>query len=141
MNKYKLKIYPKGRGREVYRVITIAGNKKLDNLCRSILDAFDFSDDHLYEFCMDNKMYSQNAIEPPATKITLDKLDLIKGQKFLLHYDFGDDWQFVITVQAVERIEKTEKTTIIKSVGTIEQYSFWEEDFEEDVNSEFSYPN
>lgn len=125
MNKYKLKIYPKGRGREVYRVITIAGNKNLDNLCCSILDAFDFSDDHLYEFCMDNKMYSHNAIEPPATKITLDELDLIKGQKFLLHYDFGDDWQFVITVQAVEIIEKTEKTTIIKSVGTVVQYPFW----------------
>ena len=32
----------------------------LDQLCMAILSAFDFTAEHLYEFCMDNKMYSED---------------------------------------------------------------------------------
>ena len=42
MNKYRLKVYPKGSGREIYRVIEIGGNASLDNLCGAILEAYDF---------------------------------------------------------------------------------------------------
>ena len=57
---YTLKVYPAGLGRSVYRTITICGTDTLDQLCMAILSAFDFTAEHLYEFCMDNKMYSED---------------------------------------------------------------------------------
>ena len=51
---YTLKVYPAGLGRSVYRTITICGTDTLDQLCMAILSAFDFTAEHLYEFCMDN---------------------------------------------------------------------------------------
>ena len=39
---YKLKVYPAGMSREVYRVIEICGKETLDTLCAAIMDAFDF---------------------------------------------------------------------------------------------------
>ena len=49
-------------------------------------------------------MYSEYAYQSdpeedePSADITLDEVGLCKGQKFALHYDFGDDWMFTITV-------------------------------------------
>lgn len=106
---YTLKLYPAGLGRSVYRTMTICGTDTLDQLCMAILSAFDFTAEHLYEFCMDNKMYSEDCYrfnpmkvdmfdedDAEETDITLDELGLIEGQKFSLHYDFGDDWMFAI---------------------------------------------
>lgn len=49
-NQYTMKIYPAGRGRDVYRNIEICGNSTLNQLCQIILESFDFIDEHLYEF-------------------------------------------------------------------------------------------
>ena len=103
-NQYLMKVYPAGRGRDVYRNIEICGNSTLNQLCGVILESFDFIDEHLYEFCMDNKMYSEDCYrfnpmeddlfdedDAEGTDIALDELGLIEGRKFSLHYDFGDD--------------------------------------------------
>ena len=63
MSRYTFKIYPAGRGREIYRIIKISGKDTLDTLCEFILRSFDFIHEHLYEFCMDNKMYSDDSYE------------------------------------------------------------------------------
>ena len=87
---YSIKVYPAGKGRDVYRNIEICGDETLDQLCRIILDAFDFIDEHLYEFCMDNRQYGKDVYyatsmeQDPSTDIALDKLGLYNGQKFLL---------------------------------------------------------
>lgn len=76
-----MKIYPAGRGREVYRNIEICGSSTLNQLCQVILESFDFIDEHLYEFCMDNRMYSEHAYQSdpegdePSADITLDELE------------------------------------------------------------------
>lgn len=133
-NQYTLKIYPQGRGREVYRVIEICGSDTLDQLCAAILDAYDFIDEHLYEFCMDNRMYSEYSFQSdpegdePSTKIKLDRLRLYKGQKFSLHYDFGDDWMFVISVTKVTEIETYHRPAVVKEKGSVEQYPEYDED-------------
>ena len=77
----------------------------MNRLCEIILESFDFTDEHLYEFCIDNRMYDeynyQSELEgdESSVEITLDEFGLIEKQKFSLHYDFGDDWMFVITVK------------------------------------------
>ena len=127
---YSIKVYPAGMGREVYRNIEICGDETLDRLCQIILEAFDFDDEHLYEFCMDNCMYSENSYQSDpeeddaSTDIALDKLKLNKGQKFSLHYDFGDDWMFTITIHKINEVEESFEPRIIKSKGQIQQYPY-----------------
>lgn len=131
---YSIKVYPAGRGREVYRNIEICGDQSLDQLCSVILEAFDFSEDHLYEFCMDNRMYSKNSYRSfsefgePSTNITLDELELCKGQKFSVHYDFGDDWMFTITVSRIDEVQEKRETRIVKAKGDIQQYPDYDND-------------
>jgi len=128
INQYTLKVYPLGRGRQVYRTIEICGKDTLDTLCSTIIDSFDLYDEHLYEYCMDNRMYSRNSYQSSArlgdrsTNINLDKLDLVKGQKFSLHYDFGDDWMFPISVVKIEQVDQPHHPRIIKEKGSIKQY-------------------
>ena len=134
---YTLKVYPAGMSREIYRVIRISGKDTLDRLCSVIISSFDFIDEHLYEFCMDNRMYSDCSFQSdpdygePSTKIALDKLRLDKGQNFSLHYDFGDDWMFTIHVQKIEDEQRKANPELIKSVGVLEQYPDYE-DWDED---------
>ena len=142
---YSMKVYPAGRGREIYRNIEICGHNTLNQLCRTILNAFDFIDEHLYEFCMDNRMYSEDAYQSdpegnePSADITLDKIGLYKGQKFLLHYDFGDDWMFTIRVSKISEVQGSFEPRVVKAKGNIQQYPDWddedwnEEDWDEEV--------
>lgn len=136
---YTLKVYPLGLGREIYRVIEICGRDTLDDLCMAILEAFDFYHEHLYEFCMDCKMYSDSSYQYQpmeeddlSTDIALDDLHLTEKQKFMLHYDFGDDWQFIITVQKASETKGYTKPKIVKRKGSVEQYPDWDDEFEED---------
>lgn len=139
-NSYRLKVYPTGQSRDVYRVLEITGNHTLDDLCGAILDVFDFIDEHLYEFCMDNKMYSDHTYQSdpeddsPSTNIEIDKIGLVKGQNFSLHYDFGDDWMFVIHVQQIEPGAKKNTVRLIKEKGHIEQYPDWDDDDYDDYD-------
>ena len=131
---YSMKVYPAGRGREVYRNIEICGDNSLDQLCGIILEAFDFTDEHLYEFCMDNRMYNDNAYQaiPGRNKLstdrTLDEIGLYKGQKFSLHYDFGDDWMFTIRVSKISEVQGSFEPRIVKAKGSVQQYPDWDED-------------
>ena len=132
--KYTLKVFPAGAGKQVYRVIEMSGEHSLDDLCRIILSSFDFIDEHLYEFCMDNRMYSDYSYQSnpeggePSTRVKLDKLGLMIKQKFSLHYDFGDDWMFTITVQNITETAEKTAPRVIKEKGAMEQYPDWEED-------------
>lgn len=135
---YSMKVYPAGRGREVYRNIEVCGDCSLNQLCGIILEAFDFIDEHLYEFCMDNRMYSNNSYQlypqgdELSTDITLDRIGLYKGQKFSLHYDFGDDWMFTITVSKISDVQTSFVPRIVKSKGSIQQYPDLEDDDEDE---------
>lgn len=123
-----MKVYPAGRGHDIYRNIEICGNSTLGQLCQVILKAFDFIDEHLYEFCMDNRRHSEHTYRSnpegygSTVDITLDEVGLCKGQKFILHYDFGDNWMFTITVSKISEVQEDFKPRIIKSKGSIQQY-------------------
>lgn len=133
MIQYTFKVYPQGRGREVYRVFTMSGEFTLDDLCEYILEEFDFIHEHLYEFCMDNRPYSDSCLEyrdemeRTHTNIPIRQLDLKKGQKFTLHYDYGDDWLFVINTQRVDKVNTEEPPCLLKSKGSVEQYLDYDE--------------
>ena len=91
---------------------------------------------------MDNRMYSEHAYQSdpegdePSADITLDEVGLCKGQKFALHYDFGDDWMFTITVSKISEVQEDFEPCVIKSKGTIQQYPDWDEDDFDESNIE-----
>ncbi len=140
-NQYTLKVYPAGMGLQAYRVMEVCGEDSLDHLCAYIMESFDFTMEHMYEFCMDNRMYSDHSYQSapegdePSTAVKLDKLGLTKGQKFSLHYDFGDDWMFTISVTKIAEVESYRKARVTKKKGEVEQYPDFDE-FDEDEEEE-----
>ena len=118
-------------------MIAICEQDTLDDLCWVILNSFDFDHDHMYEFAMDNKVYNQAfeykyvSAEEGAygfgshgTKGALHSLQLQEKQKFLFHYDFGDDWLFQITVSKIQEVPEYIPHSVIKEKGSIEQYPY-----------------
>ena len=138
MSRYTLKVYPAGQGRTTYRTMEISGKDTLDRLCEFILESYDFIHEHLYEFCMDNRMYSEFSYRydaedgSPSTDIAIDEIGLVKGQNFSLHYDYGDDWMFTIHVQKIAEEPRKKPPVLLKSVGSVEQYPDWDEWDDED---------
>ena len=60
----------------------------------------------------------------------LTHLNPEKGTKFYFHYDFCDDWYFVIHVSKAEKDKSLSKhSKCIKSVGTVKQYGYDDEDY------------
>lgn len=131
--RYTFKVYPNRMSREAYRVFSIDGRDNLDDLCHMILNLFDFSWEHMYEFTLTGKLYRDDNFvcdgegEFSTDQTVINQLGLWKGSKFWFHYDFGDDWVFVISVQKVEETDLYEKPLFIRGKGSVEQYPEWEE--------------
>lgn len=126
-----------------YRHIKISGDSTLFDLHLAIIDAFDFYDDHLHVFFMDNKIwskresyYDERASESGYTtsEITLEELELSVGKQFKYVFDFGDEW--LLQCKVLKRLnEPNVKTQIIKSIGeSPEQYPEYDEDWDEDYD-------
>ena len=120
-----------------YRHIQIAASATLYRLHKAILDAFDFEDDHMHAFFMDNHlwspecMYSSDASEP-GERLTrsykLSQFHLQKGDKFRYVFDFGDAWEFQCRLLR-ETEEATKTPIVLRSVGeSPEQYPDWDEE-------------
>ena len=136
INRYTLKVYPAGGSRIAYRVIEISGKDTLERLAEVILQAFDFFHEHMYEFCMDNRMYSDDSYQSDpepgerSVRVALDRTGLYKGMNFLFHYDFGDDWKFVVHVQKIQ-VREYAVPEVTGGKGKVVQYpdvEFWGED-------------
>ena len=141
-NIYKLKItldYDK----RIYRVIRICALDTLDDLSDIILSSFNFSDDHLYLFNMDNVKYSENCYNrmpdysEESTDIALDNLHLAEKQKILYLYDFGDEWVFRILVQKIDCEKAYSKPLVLEAAGEVEQYPDCDEEYGEEVSLQF----
>lgn len=57
----------------------------------------------------------------------LTHLNPEKGTRFYFHYDFGDDWYLLFMFQS----RKDKSLKCIKSVGTVKQYGYDAEDFDD----------
>lgn len=116
--------------KRVYRIIEMRATDTLDDLHDEILESYEFDDDHLYSFFMDNKAWSNNEYCSPrangrrANKIKLEQLDLSPKQKFLYLYDYGDNWEFEVEFVENGVVESNKKyPRILKSSGeSPEQY-------------------
>lgn len=131
-----------------YRHIRIRETATLWQLHEIIQRAFEFDDDHMHAFFLDNRTWSperayfseKSNIGKRLTKsMTLKKAGLKQGDKFKYVFDFGDEWVFQCRVlRCIE--EATDIPCIVRSVGEppaqypdAEYYDDEEEDDEDDL--------
>lgn len=128
------------RNKRIYTILDISANSTLDDLCHMILDAFDFTYEHLYLFNFGGRGYGEGediyAYMPEpgenGTNIRLGRLNLVLKQKFYFLYDFGDDWGFDIQVQKIYETNEHVINGIVSVKGELEQYPEWDEEDEEE---------
>jgi hypothetical protein len=109
-----------------WRRISIPSQLILDNLAETILDAFDFCNDHLYQFICEDRlgtpMYLNHYYleEPPFTnEFKVGQLPLEVGGKMIFHFDFGDDWEFNMILEGINSPDpQQQEAKVIGKGGT-----------------------
>ncbi len=105
-------------GEIISRTIQIRGDQTLEDLHRTIFEAFNRFDEHLYEFNLGvgpddrSAIYSlpidldfpelDEEMNGDVRTTTLDSLSLEVGRAFGYRFDFGDEWLHQIDVEAIE---------------------------------------
>lgn len=97
----------------IWRRIAVDSQITLGTLHKVIQAAFGWTDTHLHDFEIDEQCYGDPDQDPTGdldfldeSKVKLGQL-VGKGAKFIYRYDFGDDWEHRIKVEAVEPMEST----------------------------------
>ena len=94
-----------------YRVIAVPSNMSLHDFAEVILDSFDFDFDHAFGFYDDLK-HPYNAARgyelfadmgeeseyPGVKKTSLDQVFTQPKQKWLFLFDYGDEWNFIVSL-------------------------------------------
>ncbi len=126
---------------KAWRRIAIPAQLDLDWLSNSILDAFDFDNDHLYEFRYKDRFGRSGQVShpyceesPSTTEVCVGELPLQPGDKMIFLFDFGDNWEFDVELEEIQPPNtKIKKPKILKRHGEApSQYWSEEDDWEED---------
>lgn len=92
---------------DCWRILRLDFSHSLYDLHRMIQLAFEFGDDHLFEFCIGNGVFKKTyTIEEAVTsgeelsvyETCLGQLGLREKEKFTYLFDFGDSWWFDLQV-------------------------------------------
>jgi hypothetical protein len=121
---------------KAWRRISIPSQFILDDLAETILDAFDFDNDHLYQFiCQDRfgkPMYVNHDYleEPPFTsEFKVGELPLDVGGKMIFHFDFGDNWEFDMILEEINNpAPQQREAKVIDKRGTPPSQYYYDED-------------
>jgi hypothetical protein len=124
---------------KVYRTIDITSEVNFQGLASTILELFDFDNDHLYEFKFLNSFAQQASIVHPdislddgfawADEFYLKKLPLEEENSFKFIFDFGDSWEFDILIEKIIEGKTIDDFKLIKSVGKApKQYLDYDEE-------------
>ena len=124
---FKASLDGRWRGTQsVWRRLTVPGKATLDLLAMAVLDAFEFDDtEHLYEFRYRDqtgapRVYNHYYCEegPYAHQIKMGEIGLPEKGTLRFHFDFGDDWRFVLRLERIARADKRiRRPTVIESCG------------------------
>ena len=72
-----------------------------------------------------------------ASEVLVGELSLSLGQTMTFLFDFGDNWEFDLLLEAIEADHDREKAEILEGHGEApEQYEYYDEDEFEDYDDE-----
>lgn len=123
-------------GRDLWRRIAIPGALPLEELADTIIGAFEFTSDHLYQFSYRNRFGVETHANHPymdegpwASEVRVGDVPLQEGQSMTYLYDFGDQWEFEVALEGVEPPDPTMKAPAIREARgqAPEQYPSWDE--------------
>jgi hypothetical protein len=134
-----LYIFKVSLDRKTWRRIAIPAALTLDDLSDTILRAFNFDNDHLYEFSYRNRFGATARIlhpymeESPSTdEVAIGEIQVRPGASMEYLFDFGDQWRFDVKLEAVDTADTgIKKPKILEKHGHAPpQYPSLDEDEE-----------
>jgi hypothetical protein len=122
----------------VWRRIAIPAANSLEELAQTILAAFEFDDDHLYEFRLRSRQGREFTVTHPyidesdyaTDEFAIGMLPLDEGDTMEYLFDFGESWLFHIMLERIDLTDrKLRKAKIVASRGKPpEQYESYEDE-------------
>jgi hypothetical protein len=108
---YQLKITLKGVKPPIWRRLQVKSDITLLALHKTIQKVMGWTDSHLHEFIVKGVSYGDSEDEDALNERRhhLNKLRLEEKEKFFYVYDFGDNWEHVILVEKILRIDSSVK--------------------------------
>jgi hypothetical protein len=95
---YQLKVFLFDIKPQIWRRLEVPADIRMDSLHRVLQASFRWEDCHLHDFDFGGRiigMLSPDGDAPDTEderKFRLSQLVTKEGQRFVYHYDFGDDW-------------------------------------------------
>jgi hypothetical protein len=135
-----LYIFKVSLGAKVWRRIAIPAALSLDDLSHAILRAYDFDDDHLYQFSYRDRFGVTVQVkhayleETPSTDETaVGEIPLRPGASMEYLFDFGDEWRFDVRLERIDSADsRIKKPKLLEKHGEAPpQYPNMEEDEED----------
>ena len=133
-----------GYRKAIWRKIRISAAATLDDLSGAVLRAFEFDDDHLYAFYLDQKLRTYNVpvyysprcgySDHRSDTHMLEYFNFVPKQKFLFLYDFGAEWHFTMTIEKIIE-EITPDAIVVQTRGESPiqyRYNDWDNDEDKD---------
>jgi hypothetical protein len=119
----------------IWRRIAVPARQTVDRLAHTILNAFEFDHDHLYRFLYENRFGALEGINHPymdegllTSEVLVGDVPLRVGQTMVFLFDFGDQWEFDVTLEQVDRDMVSTGSFIIETHGEPpEQYPQWDD--------------
>lgn len=109
---------------KVWRRIEISAQYTLDALAATILSAFEFDSDHLYEFTYRNQFgVTERAVHPYmddpllASEVRVGDVPLSEGQSMTFLFDFGDNWEFKVQLERIDPARTEKGMRVIEEHG------------------------
>ncbi len=127
-------VFKAGLSKDLWRRIAISADAALHSLSSAILDAYRFDDDHLYCFICTNRFGVRVEFVHPymdegpfADEVRVGDLPLAVGQSMVYNYDFGDHWEFVVTLERIDPPNpRQKKAKMLEKQGQApKQYGEW----------------
>lgn len=109
----------------IWRRIAIPADQTLDALAYAILNAVDFDHDHLYEFKYQNRFGVLERVNHPymddegpwTDEVLVGHMPLRVGQTMTYVFDFGDWWEFGVTLERVDLDMVIEEPVVLEKHG------------------------
>ena len=123
--------------RGLWRLIAVPGDLPLDALAHAVVYAYEFQSDHLYQFSYRNRFGVNERIchpfleERPSTdQVRVGDVPLQVGQTMVYLFDFGDQWEFDVTLERVDPPEASTRVPVVLDGrgDAPEQYPNWDQE-------------